>query len=127
MARRNQIEWLAARQYFRNPPEKPAGELTRLADPFDDSLQLMFVLVRICMPTVPDVILKRVGNSAFAIEFNTLPEQAKLIDASAVHQTFGLPNAKVVSSGHPEQSILLHRMGLRGSGPNAATGNKSAG
>lgn len=113
----NQIEWLAARQYFRNPPEKPAGELTRLADPFDDSLQLDVRARSYLHANCSGCHIEAGGgNSAFAIEFNTQPEQAKLIDASAVHQTFGLPNAKVVSSGHPERSILLHRMGLRGSG-----------
>ncbi len=57
----NQIEWLAARQYFRNPPEKPAESCRNCQIPSTIRCSWIFVLARICMPTVPDVILKRVG------------------------------------------------------------------
>jgi hypothetical protein len=56
------------------------------------------------------------GNAQFDVSFFSTPERMRLIDAPPVHQTFGLPDAKLVSSGRPECSILLHRISLRGPG-----------
>ena len=40
----------------------------------------------------------------------------KLIDVKPVHHTFGLPDARLVAPGHPERSVLLHRVGMREAG-----------
>jgi hypothetical protein len=36
------------------------------------------------------------------------------LDVKPVHQTFGLTDAKLVAPGHPEQSVLVHRVSQRG-------------
>ena len=40
----------------------------------------------------------------------------KLIDVKPLHDSFGLKDAKLVASGKPEASVLLHRMRQRGRG-----------
>ena len=51
------------------------------------------------------------------------PRRHKLIDVAPVHHKFDLPDAKLVAPGHPERSILLHRLSHRGPGqmPQLAT------
>ena len=39
-----------------------------------------------------------------------------LIDAVPMHATFGIDNAKLVASGLPAQSVMIHRTILRGPG-----------
>jgi uncharacterized repeat protein (TIGR03806 family) len=53
------------------------------------------------------------GNALFNVDWRTKVEKMKLIDVKPVHHTFGLPNAKLVAPGHPESSVLLHRVSMR--------------
>jgi hypothetical protein len=39
-----------------------------------------------------------------------------LIDIAPKHQDFGIQSAKLITPGHPEQSILLQRIAKRGNG-----------
>jgi mono/diheme cytochrome c family protein len=55
------------------------------------------------------------GNAQFDAEFATQWAKTKL-DAKPIHQTFDLPDARLVAPGHPERSVLVHRVGLRGPG-----------
>lgn len=63
------------------------------------------------------------GNAQIQLEFATDLDKMKLIDAMPVHDKFGLPEARLVVPGHPERSVLLHRVALRGRGqmPQLAT------
>ena len=56
------------------------------------------------------------GNSAMELEFTKTLEQMKIIDVKPVHSTFGIKDAKLVAPGHPERSILLHRISHRDKG-----------
>jgi uncharacterized repeat protein (TIGR03806 family) len=56
------------------------------------------------------------GNAQMELEFTTALDKARLIDVKPVHDTFGLPDARLVAPGHPERSVLLHRMSHRGAG-----------
>ena len=57
------------------------------------------------------------------LEFVTARDKMKLIDAVPVHDKVGLADARLVAPGHPERSVLLHRVALRGRGqmPQLAT------
>ena len=57
------------------------------------------------------------------LEFATPLDKMKLVDETAMHDKFGLAGARLVASGHPEQSVLLHRIAMRGRGqmPQLAT------
>jgi uncharacterized repeat protein (TIGR03806 family) len=63
------------------------------------------------------------GNAKLEIEFTTPAEKLNLIDAVPVHHKFDLPDARLVAPGHPERSVLLHRLSIRGPGqmPQLAT------
>jgi glucose/arabinose dehydrogenase len=56
------------------------------------------------------------GNSQMELEFITPLDKMRVIDAKPVHDTFGIADAKIVDPGHPERSLLLHRISHRGKG-----------
>ena len=56
------------------------------------------------------------GNAQMELEFTTLMDKMRLIDALPVHHTFDLPNARLIAPGHPERSVLLKRISTRGRG-----------
>src|SRR5205807_4650726 len=54
------------------------------------------------------------GNAQMELEFATALEKMRVVDVKPVHHTFGLPDARLVAPGHPERSVLLHRVATRG-------------
>jgi putative heme-binding domain-containing protein len=56
------------------------------------------------------------GNSKIRLSFSTPLESTGLIDVLPEHSDFGIPNARIVSPGSPEQSVLFHRMRSDGVG-----------
>jgi hypothetical protein len=40
----------------------------------------------------------------------------RVFDVKPQHSTFGLPEARLIVPGHPERSVLLHRVSHRGEG-----------
>jgi glucose/arabinose dehydrogenase len=56
------------------------------------------------------------GNAQFTIAYHTATADTRMLNVKPVHTTFGIPDAKLVTPGVPEASLLLHRMTLRGRG-----------
>jgi uncharacterized repeat protein (TIGR03806 family) len=56
------------------------------------------------------------GNALMELEFFTPADKARIINSPPVHDTYGLPGARLVTPGHPESSVLLHRLNTRGRG-----------
>ena len=56
------------------------------------------------------------GNAQMNLEFATALEKMKVVGEKPVHTTFELPEARLLAPGKPESSVLLHRIGLRGTG-----------
>lgn len=56
------------------------------------------------------------GNSGFNLEFTTKLEEMNLVDEPPMHNTFGLPDARVVAAGHPERSVMFMRILHRSTG-----------
>jgi uncharacterized repeat protein (TIGR03806 family) len=54
------------------------------------------------------------GNAQMELEFTTAKDKMRVFDTTPVHQTFNLKDAKLVASGAPERSVLIHRVGQRG-------------
>jgi glucose/arabinose dehydrogenase len=54
------------------------------------------------------------GNSQIDLEFTVSLDKAKLIDVVPLHHKFGLPDPRIIAPGHPERSVLLHRLIHRG-------------
>src|ERR1019366_8924041 len=56
------------------------------------------------------------GNAQMELEFTKTLAEMKIINIKPVHDTFGLTDAKLVAPGHPERSVLLHRISQRDKG-----------
>lgn len=96
----------------------------RLADPYDPSAKLearaksyLHTNCAICHVEAGG------GNAQMQLEFATSVEKMKIVNETPYHDKFGLADARLVAPGHPERSVLLHRMSIRGRGqmPQLAT------
>ncbi len=56
------------------------------------------------------------GNAQIDLEFTTKLDKMRLLDVKPVHDTYGLPDARLVAPGHPERSVLLRRIRHRDAG-----------
>ncbi|HVR87171.1 MAG TPA: hypothetical protein VMU54_22790, partial [Planctomycetota bacterium] len=95
------------------PPEKYG----RLANPYDSSQALeprarayLHANCAICH------VESGGGNAALELETSTPQGRMNLVGHPPLHDSFGIPGAKLIDPGHPERSILLERMGRRGTG-----------
>ena len=46
----------------------------------------------------------------------TAADKMRVLNEKPLHDTFGLADARLIASGHPERSVVLHRVGKRGPG-----------
>ncbi len=108
------------RQRLRDDPKK----FERLADPYDPRETLearaksyLHSNCAICHVEAGG------GNSQMQLEFATALDKMKIINEVPKHDKFAMPEARLIAPGHPEQSVLLHRMSIRGRGqmPQLAT------
>ncbi len=86
----------------------------RLADPYDESADLdararsyLHANCSICHVDAGG------GNAQINLEFTVDREKTKLFDIKPLHHTFDIADARLVSPGNPDQSILLHRVSIR--------------
>ncbi len=56
------------------------------------------------------------GNAQMELGFSTALDKMRLLDVKPVHHTFNLQDARLVAPGHPERSVLLHRISHREAG-----------
>lgn len=56
------------------------------------------------------------GNAKMDLSIYADLDRMKIIDVPPTHHTFGKPDAKLIASGDPDRSVLLHRVGIRGPG-----------
>jgi hypothetical protein len=56
------------------------------------------------------------GNAQMELEFTQPLEKMRLVGVKPQHDTYGLPDAALVVPGHPERSVLLHRIAHREAG-----------
>lgn len=56
------------------------------------------------------------GNAQFNIDFATLLSKTKLVDVPPSHGALNVKDARLIAPGSPERSILLTRVGKRGTG-----------
>jgi len=104
--------------------DKAPSECERLADPSDASQPLEARARSYLHSNCAHCHVESGGgNAQMNLKFNTKPEEFKVIGVKPVHQTFGLAEPQLVSPGHPERSVLLHRVKIRAPGqmPQLAT------
>jgi uncharacterized repeat protein (TIGR03806 family) len=56
------------------------------------------------------------GNAEFQFLFTLKLDEMKIVNVKPAHGEFGLKDPKVLRPGHPEQSMIYHRMKLTGLG-----------
>lgn len=63
------------------------------------------------------------GNAQIDLAFWVDLGETKMVDVRPVHHTFDLDDARLIVPGHPERSVLLHRLSIRDRGqmPQLAT------
>jgi hypothetical protein len=95
------------------PPEK----YRRLADPYDPKQDLDLRARSYLHANCAQCHVEAGGgNAQMELEFTTKLDKMRLVDAKPVHDTFGLPDARLVAPGHPERSVLLKRISHRAAG-----------
>ena len=113
----NQLERLSRLGYFSKPLSEPAAARPALTDPYDEQADLQLRARSWLHANCAGCHVEAGGgNSRFSAEFTASLDQQLLIDAMPVHNTFQLTDARLVSPGKPEQSVLLHRISQRGQG-----------
>ncbi|MCA9114775.1 MAG: PQQ-dependent sugar dehydrogenase [Planctomycetaceae bacterium] len=112
----NQIARLHRMGMFTKPVREPEV-YTRLADPYDETVELdtrarsyLDANCAICHVEAGG------GNAQMSLQFTTLREKTGLYGAMPHHDRFGLEDARIVRAGHPERSVLFHRLTRRGKG-----------
>ncbi len=56
------------------------------------------------------------GNSQIDLAFGTTLDKTKLVDERPLHDHFGIEEARLLAPGHPQRSLLLKRLEVRGRG-----------
>jgi uncharacterized repeat protein (TIGR03806 family) len=109
----NQLTHLASIGLFKNNPPEPLP--TPLSDPYNSSTSLES-RVRAYLHTncAACHVEAGGGNAQIVLRQDSKLEDTGLIETRPQHATFGLPNAKLIAAGSPEQSVLLHRISQRG-------------
>lgn len=107
----NQIRALDHIGIFAKSPSKPIEELSRLANPHDQTISLeqrarSYLHANCSSCHVPD----GGGNAKIDLEILTELAQAKLIDEPPTQGEFAIPEAKIITPGDPVKSVLYHRI-----------------
>lgn len=122
-AQENQLHVLAGLGLVKAKGGKDAAtpldleRLPRLADPYDANQPLeararsyLHANCAICH------IGAGGGNAQMDLAYNVSLKKLNAIDVEPLHHKFNLPDARLIASGHPERSVLLHRLAHRGPG-----------
>jgi uncharacterized repeat protein (TIGR03806 family) len=115
----NQLRVLDELGLFKKFDKGPfaANKFKKLADPYDKSADLNERARAYLHSNCAHCHVEAGGgNALFDVSWRTSPDKMKLINVKPVHHTFKLPEAQLVAPGHPERSVLLHRVGTREAG-----------
>ena len=95
------------------PPEK----YRRLVDPYDRKLDVKLRARSYLHANCAQCHVEAGGgNAQMELEFTTKLDKMRLIDVKPVHDSYGLPDARLVAPGHPERSVMLRRISHRDAG-----------
>jgi glucose/arabinose dehydrogenase len=104
-------------EVFTDHLPKPADRYPRLVDPYDRGHSLeararsyLHANCAQCHVTAGG------GNSPIDLEFTTPRQRMRLIGARPQHQTFEIEDARVVTPGSADRSVLYQRLSRRGPG-----------
>ncbi len=113
----NQLATLEHIGIFSQPLPKPPAELPKLADYDDASLPVETRARSYLHSNCAHCHIKWGGGNAEFKLLATLPlKEMGIANVPPAHGSFKIDGAKILVPGHPEQSILLHRMNMTGLG-----------
>jgi glucose/arabinose dehydrogenase len=97
-------------------PFSPAS-LPKLVDPYDKSQDLTLRVRSYLHSNCAQCHVEAGGgNAQMQLEFTKTLQQMKIVNVKPMHDAFGLKDARIVAAGHPERSVLLHRIMHRDKG-----------
>jgi len=92
-------------------------ERPRLVDPYDPKASLearvksyLHVNCSVCH------VNEGGGNSRMELDLDSSLRRMRVIDEAPMHDRLGIPDARLVTPGSPERSVLYQRMSRRGTG-----------
>lgn len=113
----NQLATLEHIGLFTQKLPEPPAKLPKLADYNDESLPIAVRARAYLHSNCAHCHMKWGGGNAEFKLLSTLPVGAMgIVNVKAAHGDFGIQGAKLLVPGHPEQSIVHHRMALTGLG-----------
>ena len=109
----NQLATLEHIGIFSKPLPKPPAELPKLADYDDASLPVEIRARSYLHSNCAHCHIKWGGGNAEFKLLATLPlKEMGIVNVPPAHGSFNMKDAKILVPGHPEKSILLHRMNI---------------
>lgn len=113
----NQLATLEHIGVFTKPLPAAPAKLPKLADYDDETLPVEVRARAYLHSNCGHCHVKWGGGNAEFKLLATLPlEEMGIVNVAPAHGSFGLKDAKLVVPGHPERSVLLHRMNITGLG-----------
>jgi uncharacterized repeat protein (TIGR03806 family) len=115
----NQLHVLDQLGLIKRPGDKPVdpARYPHLTNPYDESQPLeararsyLHANCSICHTSAGG------GNAQINLQDGGPLKRLNAIDVAPLHHKFGLDEARIIAPGHPERSVLLHRMAHRGKG-----------
>jgi uncharacterized repeat protein (TIGR03806 family) len=96
---------------------QPPARLTRLVDPYDRKQDLTARAKSYLQANCANCHVEAGGgNAQMELEYATALEKMRIVNEKPRHDSFGLPDARLVAPSAPERSILLHRISNREKG-----------
>jgi uncharacterized repeat protein (TIGR03806 family) len=113
----NQLATLEHIGVFTKPLPEPPEKLPRLAD-YNDASQTVAARARAYLHSnCSHCHIKWGGGNAEFKLLVTLPlKEMGIVNVPPAHGSFGLKDARLLVPGHPERSVIYHRMALTGLG-----------
>ncbi len=113
----NQIRAWSHIGLFKKAPEKPAAELPRLVNPYDEAADLTararsYLHANCSHCHVSD----GGGNAKMELEFTSDDEKTDIFDVTPHHGNFNLDDGKLIAKGAPNRSVILYRLSKLGHG-----------
>jgi uncharacterized repeat protein (TIGR03806 family) len=92
-------------------------KLDRLVDPYDKTQDLTARVRSYLHSNCSQCHVEAGGgNAAMELEFTKSLAEMKIVNVKPLHDTFGIKDAKIIAPGHPERSVMLHRIRQRDKG-----------
>ena len=111
----NQLRTLDHVGLFQGPLPARKDDRPRLVDPYDRGApREARVKAYLHVNCSPCHVGEGGGNSKMELGWNTPVDRMRLVDQAPIHNTFDLPDARLVAPGAPERSVLPYRLSDRG-------------